>query len=94
MLGFYGQEFWYACELQSILEYTKCRNFYNVIEKAMLACRNSGNNNTEDHSGEVNKMIELPKNAGREVLDYQFSRYACYLIVMNAEEKHPDGCLS
>ena len=29
----YGNEFWYARELQSILEYTEWRNFQKLIEK-------------------------------------------------------------
>ena len=38
----YGNEFWYARELQSILEYTEWRNFQKLIEKAQTACENSG----------------------------------------------------
>lgn len=38
----YGNEFWYARELQHVLGYSKWSNFKNVIEKAMEACENSG----------------------------------------------------
>lgn len=37
-----GVEFWYARELQRVLEYTEWRNFSTVIEKAKIACSNSG----------------------------------------------------
>ena len=37
-----GVEFWYARELMPILQYSKWENFKKVIEKAMIACQNSG----------------------------------------------------
>ena len=37
-----GIEFWYARELMKILEYSKWENFRKVIDKAMIACENSG----------------------------------------------------
>ena len=39
----YGQEFWYARELQTALEYTAWRNFTTAIEKAKTACETYGN---------------------------------------------------
>ena len=55
----YGQEFWYARDLQIALEYTEWRNFCKVIEKAKEACRGS-NNAVSDHFVDVNKIV----NAG------------------------------
>ena len=52
----YGQEFWYARDLQIALEYTEWRNFCKVIEKAKEACRGS-NNAVSDHFVDVNKMV-------------------------------------
>lgn len=52
-----GVEFWYARELQKILEYTEWRNFQKVIAKAKTACKNS-NSSAEDHFVEVNKMVK------------------------------------
>lgn len=80
----YGQEFWYARELQIVLEYTDWRNFSKVIEKAQTACTNSGAQ-INDHFVEVNKMVEIGSGAERKVDDIQLSRYACYLIVMNGD---------
>lgn len=37
-----GQEFWYARELQNVLEYAQWRRFADTIERAKLACKNSG----------------------------------------------------
>jgi DNA-damage-inducible protein D len=79
-----GIEFWLARELQEVLEYTEWRNFSGVIEKAKIACENS-NNSVSDHFVDVNKTIDMPKNAKKEIDDFQLSRYACYLIVQNAD---------
>lgn len=82
----YNQEFWYARELQTVLEYTEWRNFHKVIERAKEACSNS-DNPISDHFVEVNKTIQMPKNATKEVVDYKLSRYACYLIVQNGDSR-------
>ena len=79
-----GQEFWYARELQKVLGYSEWRNFQNVINKAKDACLNSGNN-VQDHFVDVNKMVGIGSNASRPVDDIEFSRYACYLVVMNGD---------
>ena len=41
--------------------------------------------NEFNHFVGFNKMIELGKTAKRKILDYELSRYACYLIVQNAD---------
>ena len=79
-----GQEYWSARELYGALEYTKWENFLSVIAKAKEACENSGQSIT-DHFPEVGKMIQLAKGATRNIGDLHLSRYACYLIVQNAD---------
>lgn len=37
-----GFEYWYARELQKVLEYNKWENFEKVIAKAKTACQNTG----------------------------------------------------
>ena len=76
----YGQEFWYARDLQVALEYSKWENFHNVVKKAIEACKGS-DIPVSDHFAEVRKTIPMPKNAEKDIVDYQLSRYACYLIV-------------
>jgi len=75
-------EFWYASELAPALEYTKWENFSKVINRAMLACKNSGVEGIY-HFPEVRKMVEIGSGAKRWKTDYELSRYACYLIVQN-----------
>ncbi len=79
-----GQEYWSARELYTILEYIKWDKFLNVISKAQQACKNSGQE-PDDHFPQVEKLIDLPKGAKRDIGDIQLSRYACYLIVQNAD---------
>lgn len=81
-----NEEFWFARELQTVLDYAEWRNFENVIEKAKVACKNS-RNKAEDHFVGVNKMVSLGSGSDREIEDYQLSRYACYLIVMNGDPR-------
>jgi DNA-damage-inducible protein D len=84
-----GNEYWSARDLAKILGYaTNYRNFKPVIEKAMEACQNSGQA-VSDHFAETRKMIATGKGAKRPLEDYQFTRYACYLIVQNADPEKP-----
>ena len=82
----YGNEFWYARELQSILEYTEWRNFQKLIEKAQTACENSGIA-VDECFVEVNKTSPMPNGGVKLIDDYILSRYACYLIVMNGDPR-------
>ena len=82
----YGEEYWLARELQPILEYVQWRNFAEAVERAKLACKNSGFS-IEDHFADVSKTIEMPKGAHKDIPDYMLSRYACYLIVMNGDPR-------
>jgi len=79
-------EFWYARDLQKVLRYTKWENFSKVIDRAMLACKNSGFN-VGDHFPDVRKTIQMPKTAEKQVIDYKLTRYACYLIVQNGDPR-------
>ena len=81
-----GIEFWYARDLQDVLEYTEWRNFKKVIDKAKTACGNSGTS-IDDHFVDVNKMVQIGSGADRIIDDIQLSRYACYLIVQNGDPR-------
>lgn len=82
----YGQEFWYARDLQRVLTYSQWRYFLEVIFKAMDACEVSGNK-VDDHFAEVRKLVQIGSGAERKVEDYMLTRYACYLIVMNGDSR-------
>ena len=71
-----GNEYWFARELSPVLEYAEWRNFSKAIDRAMLACKNSGFI-VSDQFVEVSKLIEHGKGGKRQVVDYKLSRYAC-----------------
>ena len=79
-----GNEYWESRDLAEVLEYTQYRNFEAVIEKAKLACFNSGHR-IEDHFADVSKLIEIGKGGRREIKVALLSRYACYLVIQNAD---------
>lgn len=81
-----GLEFWFARDLQILLDYNDWRNFVNVIDKAMIACKNSGQD-VKDHFVEVNKKVNLGSGAEREIDDLMLTRYACYLIAQNGDPR-------
>jgi DNA-damage-inducible protein D len=83
-----GIEFWSARDLSKILGYTQWRNFVYALEKAKEACQNSGQE-VSDHFAASSKMIAAGKGAQRKIEDYALSRYACYLIVQNADPSKP-----
>ena len=78
-----GQEFWYARELQAVLEYAEWRNFQNVINRAKVAAQNSGFDPNDDFV-DVNKIVHAGATH-KDIGDIMLSRYACYLIVQNAD---------
>ena len=82
----FENEYWEARELMPLLEYRKWENFHQVIKRAMIACETS-NNIVLDHFSEVRKMVEIGSKTKRETINYHLSRYACYLIVQNANPK-------
>jgi DNA-damage-inducible protein D len=53
-------EFWSSHDFFGILGYGDYRNFEGVIEKAKIACFNSGHR-LEDHFVDVTEMIEIGK---------------------------------
>ena len=80
----YGQEYWSARELQEALDYKSWDKFLNVIQKAIESCKNSGHK-ASDHFSQMDKMVDLGSGAERKIDDFMLSRYACYLIVQNAD---------
>jgi DNA-damage-inducible protein D len=81
-----GVEYWLARELQQLLGYAEWRNFLNAIEKAKESCKTTAET-VSDHFVDVNKTIQMPKGAEKEVPDIMLTRYACYLIAQNGDPK-------
>ncbi len=81
-----GLEFWFARDLQGLLGYDKWENFQKVIEKAKIACKNTGLI-VEDHFPDVGKMVLTGSKAKREIDDIALTRHACYLIAQNGDSR-------
>ena len=81
-----GNEYWYARELQNVLEYTEWRKFVGVIKKAINSCKTS-NYVVSDHFVGADKMVDIGSNTSRNIEDYKISRYACYLIAQNGDSR-------
>ncbi len=79
-----GAEYWSSRDFAQVLGYTDYRNFAQVVQKARVACFNSGQR-IEDHFVDITEMIEIGKGGKRSVKTILLSRYACYLIVQNAD---------
>ncbi|BDQ12744.1 DNA damage-inducible protein D [Sediminibacterium sp. TEGAF015] len=79
-----GNEFWMARQLAKTLDYTDFRNFLGVIEKAKEACQNSGQA-VANHLVGFNEVVAVGSGATHSYPSYKLSRYACYLIVQNAD---------
>ena len=81
-----GIEYWYARELQKVLDYKEWRKFENVIKKAKEACQNTGIS-TFEHFVEADKLSKRANNAEVIIKDYKLTRYACYLIAQNGDTR-------
>ena len=79
-------EYWFARDLQVLLNYTEWRNFLQVVEKAKTTCENS-DQRISDHFVDVNKTINMPKGATKQIDDIMLTRYACYLIAQNGDPR-------
>jgi DNA-damage-inducible protein D len=83
-----GNDHWSSRDLARILEYTNYRNFGLVIQKARLACFNSGHR-VDDHFVDVDEMVPIGSGAQRPITTTLLSRYACYLVIQNADPGKP-----
>ncbi len=79
-----GNEFWSSRDFAQVLSYVNYRHFQAVIEKAKTACSKSGQQ-IEDHFVGADQMVEIGSGAQRSVQTVMMSRYACYLVIQNAD---------
>lgn len=73
--------YWYASEYMYMLGYESFSTFKKAINKAITTCM------TLDIDI-LNNFMQIKREInGKQVSDYQLSRFACYLIAMNADNK-------
>ena len=88
-----SREFWSARELQKILGYASWDKFQNAINRAKKSFETSKITkyyNINDHFCQAGKMIRTGKGAERTVVDFELSKYACYLIAQNGDPDKPE----
>lgn len=80
-----GTEYWSARELMKPLNYRQWRRFEETIDRAKAACRNSG----QDPELHFCRRRQNTSNVsvGAPGIDYELSRYACYLVAMNGDPR-------
>jgi DNA-damage-inducible protein D len=79
-----GDEYWSARDLQGLLGYAKWQKFQDAIERAKMACKNSGQD-PELNFTQSGKPIITGKGRRQEAVDYHMTRYACYLVAMSGD---------
>jgi len=76
-----GISFWWASELMLMLGYTNLKSFKNVIDRATKAFISLGINHYE------NIVHTLKETNGIQQEDFKLTRFACYIVSMNADPK-------
>jgi DNA-damage-inducible protein D len=80
-----GREYWSARELMPLLGYLVWRDFANAVQRARIACSNSGSVPTRHFAG-ARKVAA----SGPAAEDIHLSRYACYLVALNGDPRKPE----
>ena len=76
-----GYTYWFASRLMSLLGYETMTSFSKSINKAMTAC-NTLNIPILENFEQVYSIVD-----GKTITDFKLSRFACYLIAMNSDNK-------
>ena len=81
-----GVEFWYARELQIVLDYKQWHGFSQVIDKAKESCKSSEISVSEHFVG-IDKMVQASSGTERKRADYKLTRFPCYMIIQNSDSR-------
>lgn len=78
-------EHWSGRDLMPLLGYDSWRRFDDAVQRAKMACTNSGADATSHFADAVKVAASGPAGA-----DYQLTRYAAYLVAMNGDPRKPE----
>lgn len=81
-----GVTYWFARDIQVLLDYARWENFEAAIERAKISCQ-TAEQSVENHFREVTKMVEIGSVTMRPIKDMMLTRFACYLIAQNGDPK-------
>lgn len=79
-----GREYWSARDLMPLLGYSVWRDFANAVQRAKVACSNSGTDPI------VNFAAARKITGTKPAEDFHLSRYACYLVALNGDPRKPE----
>jgi DNA-damage-inducible protein D len=79
-------EYWSARELMKLLGYRDWKEFESVIQRAYMACNQSGLT-INDHFAEVSQVKEYGSFTKQDAIDINVTRYGAYLIAQNGDTK-------
>jgi DNA-damage-inducible protein D len=80
-------DFWSARDLMPLLGYERWERFETAVERAIVACHNSGSDHHAHFRAAAKNRSEL---GGRPGVDWRLTRYACYLVAMNGDPRKPE----
>ena len=78
----YDEEFWYARELMKFLGHSDWNKFKKIIQKSKLTY---GTFNSDSYSHFYKIKTKKDDNSNINQENYQLSRIACYLIILNCK---------
>lgn len=84
-----GREYWSARELCIPMGYDQWRRFEEAVDRARIACRNSGADTQSNFAG-AGKVTQRVDGRSYSVHDWHLSRYAAYLVAMNSDPRKPE----
>lgn len=79
-----GSEYWTARELMKWLGYTSWKQGEIALNRAIKSISNQGHDVTSNIV-EVCKLVSRPSRGNIEIIDFELSRFACYVVAMNAD---------
>ncbi|WP_255206260.1 DNA damage-inducible protein D [Janthinobacterium sp. BJB401] len=79
-------QYWSALELMKLLGYGVWQNFEGVIQRAYIACNQSGFTINE-HFSEIRENVKTQAGVESRIRDINVTRYGAYLIAQNADSK-------
>lgn len=77
----FGNEFWSARDLMSIMGYPRWQDFTPAISRAIVSAEAQG------HERHDLFRVNPEKSGGRPREDFHLARFACYLVAMNGDPR-------
>ncbi|ALG28033.1 hypothetical protein AOZ07_02820 [Glutamicibacter halophytocola] len=77
----YGNEYWSARDLMTVMGYPRWNEFTPAISRAILSAEAQG------HDRHALFRVNPEKSGGRPREDFQLARFACYLVAMNGDPR-------